>query len=36
MYPEGELTNNGANLSAAVQRQYNGNDDINAVMWLLQ
>jgi len=36
MYPQGELTNNGANLKAAIQRQYNGNDDINAAMWLLQ
>lgn len=36
MYPESELNLNGANVVEAVQRQYGGNDDINAKMWLLQ
>ena len=36
MYPQGELTNNPANMNAAIQRQFNGTDDINGVMWLLQ
>lgn len=36
MYPQGELTNNGDNMNAAIQSQFAGNDDINAVMWLLQ
>jgi len=36
MYPNGELTNNPDNLAAALQNQYGGNDDINAVMWLLK
>jgi len=36
MYPDRELTDNSANLTAAIQRQFNGVDDINATMWLLQ
>ncbi len=36
MYPQGELTNNGDNLSAAVQSQFSGSDNINGVMWLLK
>ncbi|HXL56341.1 MAG TPA: SusD/RagB family nutrient-binding outer membrane lipoprotein [Chitinophagaceae bacterium] len=35
-YPTNESTVNAANLSAAVQSQYGGNDDINGVMWLLK
>ena len=35
-YPSNEITANGANLSAALQSQYAGNDDINAKMWLIQ
>ncbi len=35
-YPSNEITANGTNLSAALQSQYGGNDDINAVMWLIK
>jgi hypothetical protein len=35
-YPNSELATNEANLKAAVQRQFNGNDDINADMWIIQ
>lgn len=35
-YPTNESTVNAANLSAALQSQYGGNDDINGVMWLLK
>lgn len=34
-YPNSETTTNGANLSAALQRQFAGSDDINAAMWLV-
>ena len=36
LYPQNEYNVNKANVDAAVQKQYNGNDDINGVMWLLQ
>jgi hypothetical protein len=36
LYPQGELTNNATNLDAAVQSQYGGTDDTNAVMWVLK
>lgn len=35
-YPSNELSANAANLSAALQSQYGGSDDINALMWLLK
>ncbi|QNK62781.1 SusD/RagB family nutrient-binding outer membrane lipoprotein [Pedobacter sp. PAMC26386] len=35
-YPAVEISSNTANYNAALQRQYGGNDDINAKMWLLQ
>lgn len=35
-YPSNELSANGANLTAALQSQYGGNDDINALMWLVK
>ncbi len=35
-YPSNEITANGTNLSAALQSQYNGMDDINAQMWLIK
>ncbi|HTL08293.1 MAG TPA: SusD/RagB family nutrient-binding outer membrane lipoprotein [Chitinophagaceae bacterium] len=35
-YPSSERTTNTTNLKAAVQSQYGGNDDINAVMWILK
>jgi hypothetical protein len=35
-YPSNEISTNGANLDAALQSQYGGNDDINALMWLLK
>lgn len=35
-YPVSERTTNEANWKAAVQRQYGGNDNINADMWLIK
>jgi len=35
-YPQGEFDNNAANVKAALNSQYGGTDDINAVMWLLK
>ncbi len=35
-YPTNEGTANGTNLSAALQSQYGGNDNINAQMWLVK
>ncbi|MDR1980171.1 MAG: SusD/RagB family nutrient-binding outer membrane lipoprotein [Tannerellaceae bacterium] len=35
-YPAGELSYNQANLTEAVQRQFNGVDDENQLMWLLK
>ena len=35
-YPISERNTNNANWTAAVQSQYAGNDNINAVMWLLK
>jgi Starch-binding associating with outer membrane len=35
-YPQDEYDNNGANVQAAVARQYGGDDDVNGVMWILQ
>ena len=36
LYPQSEYDYNKANVDAAVQSQYSGNDDVNGVMWLLQ
>jgi hypothetical protein len=36
LYPQSEFDYNKANVDAAVQSQYSGNDDVNGVMWLLQ
>ena len=35
-YPSNEITTNTANYQSALKDQYNGNDDINGKMWLLQ
>ena len=35
-YPSNEITANGTNLTAALQIQYGGNDDINSQMWLIK
>lgn len=35
-YPTSELATNEENLKAAVQRQFSGNDDINANIWIIQ
>ena len=35
-YPATERTTNGVNLTEALQRQFNGSDDINAQMWLIK
>ncbi|HLG39987.1 MAG TPA: SusD/RagB family nutrient-binding outer membrane lipoprotein, partial [Chitinophagaceae bacterium] len=34
-YPGSERTTNGTNLTAALQSQYGGNDNINALMWVI-
>ena len=36
LYPQSEYDYNLANLTAALQRQYGGTDNVNNVMWLLQ
>jgi hypothetical protein len=36
MYPNGEYNYNRENLEEALSRQFNGNDDINDVMWILK
>ena len=36
MYPERELNLNEANVTEAISRQFGGDDNINAEMWLLQ
>ena len=36
LYPQSEYDYNAGNLSASLQRQFNGDDDVNNVMWLLQ
>lgn len=36
MYPLVEYQRNKANIDEAVQRQYNGNDNVNSIMWLIQ
>lgn len=35
-YPSNEISANGTNLSAALQSQYSGSDDIFKAMWLIQ
>ncbi|MEO6134939.1 MAG: SusD/RagB family nutrient-binding outer membrane lipoprotein [Ginsengibacter sp.] len=35
-YPSNEITTNTANYQTALKNQFNSNDDINGVMWLLQ
>jgi len=35
-YPSGELSTNKTNITAAVQSQYAGSDNINAQMWLIK
>lgn len=34
-YPQNELDYNTENVREAVQRQYNGSDDFNGIMWIL-
>lgn len=36
MYPSSETTYNSENLTTALKNQFNGNDEINQVMWLLK
>lgn len=36
MYPQTELDYNGDHVKEAIQRQYGGEDDHNALMWILQ
>lgn len=35
-YPQSEYQNNEQNVKAAIYSQYNGTDDINATMWLIE
>lgn len=35
MYPQKELDFNGVEANKAIQRQY-GNDNVNALMWILK
>lgn len=35
-YPSNEITANAANYKSALNNQFDGNDDINGVMWLLK
>lgn len=35
-YPQDEITYNSSNYQAAISSQYNGNDDVNAKMWLIK
>ncbi|MFC0264879.1 SusD/RagB family nutrient-binding outer membrane lipoprotein [Fontibacter flavus] len=36
MYPQNEIQLNLSNMNEALQRQFGGQDDVNAVMWLLK
>lgn len=36
LYPQSEYDYNKANVDEAVQRQFGGNDDVNAEMWLIK
>jgi len=36
LYPQDELDNNFENVAEAINRQYDGNDNVNGVMWLLK
>jgi hypothetical protein len=36
LYPSSELEYNPDNVAAAIQSQYAGNDDVNALMWILK
>jgi hypothetical protein len=36
LYPANELSYNTENLNEALARQYNGNDNVNEVMWILK
>lgn len=36
MYPQDELDHNADNVDSAIQSQYGGNDDVNALMWILK
>lgn len=36
MYPEAETTLNYKNLQEAIERQYDGVDDVNKIMWILK
>jgi len=35
-YPQNEIDYNTDNLNEAIQRQYNGRDDFNGIMWILK
>ena len=35
-YPQNEIDYNTVNIKEAIQRQYNGSDDFNGIMWILK
>jgi len=35
-YPNDEKNNNSVNANEAIQRQFNGNDDLNAMIWMVK
>jgi hypothetical protein len=36
LYPSNELSYNNRNLDEAIQRQFNGSDNVNGIMWILK
>ncbi|MBC9797351.1 SusD/RagB family nutrient-binding outer membrane lipoprotein [Sinomicrobium weinanense] len=36
LYPQDELNYNSENVNEAIDRQYNGNDNVNELMWILK
>lgn len=36
LYPQNELDHNADNVAAAIQSQYDGNDNVNNLMWILK
>ena len=36
MYPANEYSYNKENVEEAVKRQYDGNDEVNQLMWILK
>lgn len=36
LYPQNELDHNADNVAAAIESQYDGNDNVNSLMWILK